>query len=76
MGLIDQLQAGYGNDEWFNPLKPEVVCIIFKNSVRTSQRTPHLTITNRNWLTLFKEVIAVYSENHTKPINTKYGFKD
>jgi hypothetical protein len=24
-----------------------------------------------NWLTLFKEIIAVYSENHTKPINTK-----
>jgi hypothetical protein len=26
-----------------------------------------------NWLTLFKEVIAVYSENHTKPINTLCG---
>jgi hypothetical protein len=23
-----------------------------------------------SWLTLFKEIIAVYSENHTKPINT------
>jgi hypothetical protein len=22
---------------------------------------------------LYKEVIAVYSENHTKPINTLYG---
>jgi hypothetical protein len=26
-----------------------------------------------NWLTLFKEIITVYSENHTKPINTNEG---
>jgi hypothetical protein len=45
--------------------------MLFKNSVRTSKRTPHFTITKINWLTLFKEVIAVYSENHAKPINTK-----
>jgi hypothetical protein len=38
--------------------------MLFKNSVRTSKRTPHFTITNINWLTLFKEIIAVYSENH------------
>jgi hypothetical protein len=44
--------------------------MLFKNSVRTSKRRPHLTITTINWLTLFKEIIAVYSENHTKPINT------
>jgi hypothetical protein len=23
----------------------------------------------KNWLMLFREVIAIYSENHTKPIN-------
>jgi hypothetical protein len=45
--------------------------MLFKNSVRTSKRTPHFTITKINWLTLFKEIIAVYSENHTKPINTE-----
>jgi hypothetical protein len=45
--------------------------MLFKNSVRTSKRTPHFTITKINWLTLFKEIIAVYSENHAKPINTK-----
>jgi hypothetical protein len=45
--------------------------MIFKNPVRTSERTPHFTITKINWLTLFKEIIAVYSENHTKHINTK-----
>jgi len=42
--------------------------MLFKNSVRTSKRTPHFTITKINWLTLFKEIIAVYSENHAKPI--------
>jgi hypothetical protein len=43
--------------------------MLFKNSARTSKRTPHFTITKINWLMLFKEVIAVYSDNHTKPIN-------
>jgi hypothetical protein len=46
--------------------------MLFKNSVRTSKRTPHFTITKINWLTLFKEITAVYSENHAKPINTNY----
>jgi len=45
--------------------------MLFKNSARTSKRTPHFTITKTNWLTLFKEIIAVHSENHAKPINTK-----
>jgi hypothetical protein len=54
-----------------NPLKTKLVSIIFKNLVRTSKRTPHFTITKINWLMLFKEIIAVYSENHKKPINTK-----
>jgi hypothetical protein len=40
--------------------------MLFKNSVHTSKRTPHFTITKINWLTLFKEIIAVYSGNHTK----------
>jgi hypothetical protein len=45
--------------------------MLFKNSVRTSTRTPYFTITKINWLMLFKEIIAVYRENHAKPINTK-----
>jgi hypothetical protein len=49
----------------------ELVQIIFKDSVRTANKTPHFTITKINWLTLFKEIIPVYSENHTKHINTK-----
>jgi hypothetical protein len=44
--------------------------MLFKNSVRTSKRTPHFAITKINWLTLFKEIIAVYSENHTKYSDT------
>jgi hypothetical protein len=43
-----------------------LVEITFKNSVRTAKKAPHFTITKINWLTLFKEVIAVYDENYTK----------
>jgi hypothetical protein len=50
--------------------------VIFKNSVRTTKKTQHFTITKINWLTLFKEIVAVYSENHTKPINTKWRVID
>jgi hypothetical protein len=49
---------------------------LFKNPVHTSKRTPHFTITNINLLMLFKEIITVYSENHAKPINTKYSTAD
>jgi hypothetical protein len=47
------------------PLKTELVYILFKNSVRASKRTPNFTIPKINWLMLFKEIIAVYSGNHT-----------
>jgi hypothetical protein len=54
----------------FNPLKQKYV-EIFNNSVRTSKKTPHFTITEINFLTRLKE-ITVYSENRTKSINTKW----
>jgi hypothetical protein len=57
--------------DYESPLKTKVVYILFKNSVRTSKRTPNFTVTKINWLMLFKEIIAVCSENHAKPINTK-----
>jgi hypothetical protein len=44
---------------------------LFNNSVRTPKKTLHFTVTRINWLTLFKEIIAVYSENHTEPIDAK-----
>jgi hypothetical protein len=49
-------------------LKPKLIYVIFKNSVRTAKKTPHFTVTKINRLTLFKEIIAVYSEDHTEHI--------
>jgi hypothetical protein len=60
----------------FNPLKMKLVNILVKNSVCTSKRTPNFTITKINWLMLLKEIIAIYSENHAKPINTKCSITD
>jgi len=45
--------------------------MLFKNSVRTSKRTPHFTITKINYLMLLKKIIPVYTENHIGPMNTK-----
>jgi hypothetical protein len=42
--------------------------MIFKNSVRTAKKTQHFTITKINSLMLFREIIAVYSENNKKPV--------
>jgi hypothetical protein len=50
--------------------------MLFKNSVRTSKRTPHFTVTKINWLMLIKEIIAVYTDNYTKPINVKRSVTD
>jgi hypothetical protein len=72
----------YGLPSWVKkmirliPLKQKLVWIIFKNSVRTAKKTLHFKITKINWLTLFKEIIAVYTENHTKPINIKWTVTD
>jgi hypothetical protein len=49
----------------------KLVYIIFKNLVRTSKKAQYLTITKINWLMLFKEIIAVYTENHMKHVSTK-----
>jgi hypothetical protein len=52
-------------------LKPKLFYKTFKNSVHTSKRTPHFIIIEIILLMLFKEIIAVHSEKHIKPINTK-----
>jgi hypothetical protein len=57
------------------PLKPKLVQIVIKNSVRTSKRTHHF-ITTIILLTLFKEIIAVYIETHKRPINTECTVTD
>jgi hypothetical protein len=46
------------------------------NSVRTTKRTPHFTITKINWLTLFKEITTVYSKNHKYPVLQIYKAAD
>jgi hypothetical protein len=61
---------------YVNPLKLKLARIIFKNSFRTSNRTPLFTITNINRLMLFKEIIAVYIGTHTTPINTECTITD
>jgi hypothetical protein len=38
---------------------------MFKNSVRTSKRTPHFTVTKINWLTPFREIKPLF--NPLKP---------
>jgi hypothetical protein len=52
-----------------NTWKQKLVKMFYKNPVRTAKKPQHLTITKLNRLTLFKEMIAVYSENRTKLIN-------
>jgi hypothetical protein len=47
--------------------------MIYKNPVRTSQETHYLSITKTNLLMLFKEIITVNWENHTKHTDTLYG---
>jgi iron-sulfur cluster repair protein YtfE (RIC family) len=46
-------------DNGVNPLKNEA----------TSRKTQRFSITKISWLMLFREIIAVYSEKHTEPIN-------
>jgi hypothetical protein len=46
------------------------------NSVHTENETQHFTVTKINWLMLFKEIMPVYNENHTKNINTEYSITD
>jgi hypothetical protein len=45
---------------------------MFNNSVPTAKKTK-VSISKISWLMLFREIIAVYPENHTKPINTFCG---
>lgn len=49
----------------FNLLRLNIIQITSKNLTRIAKKTLHFTITKINWLMLFKEMMAVYSENHT-----------
>jgi hypothetical protein len=52
----------------FSPLKMKIAWVTFKDSIRTAKKTQHFTVTKINWLTQFKEIIAVYSKNTTEHI--------
>jgi hypothetical protein len=45
-------------------------CMIYVNSVRTSQETHYVSATEPNRLMLFRETVAVYCENHTEHTDT------
>jgi hypothetical protein len=68
LSVVDALQRIYGVNSLLGFKLPCFSCL-----VRTGKRTPHFTITEIDWLTLFKEIIAVYSENHTTPIKAVCG---
>jgi hypothetical protein len=46
------------------------------NSLSTSKKTQSVSIRKLDWLMLFKEMIAVYSENHMKPVYEKFRITD
>jgi hypothetical protein len=45
----------------------------FKNSVPTSKKKQRGSISKIGWLIVFREIIVVYSENHTKLNRTMCG---
>jgi hypothetical protein len=47
--------------------------MLFKNSVRTSKRTPDFTITKINWLTLFKFKEQDFQVCFKLKLNTEAG---
>jgi hypothetical protein len=58
---------------WVTLWSLKLIQIIFKNWVLTTEEIQHTSITRINWLMLFREIIAVCSENHMKPISTLCG---
>jgi hypothetical protein len=59
----------------FDPLKPKPVKIS-RNLVHTAKKTLLFTTTNFLWLVLCEEINPVYTEDHTKPTNTKCSVTD
>lgn len=55
-----------------NPLKAKLICVIYENSIRTSEKTIHVTIARTSRLTLYRE-ITVYSYDLMKRINVFCG---
>jgi hypothetical protein len=53
----------------FKPIIFRNTQIIYKDPVRTSQETHYVSATKPNRLTLLRDTIAVFCENHTKHMN-------
>jgi hypothetical protein len=69
LGLLQVPCADYCSGvRSFKALKLEFLLVIFKDSVPT-----HCTVIKVSWLMLFKDMIAVYSENYTKCVDTVCG---
>jgi hypothetical protein len=47
--------------------------MLLNNEAHAADRTQHFTVTNVNWFMMLEEVITLYSENNTRPINTLFG---
>jgi hypothetical protein len=47
--------------------------MLINNPVRTAKKIQYFTITKVNWLKLFKEIIAVYTENEKEHLNAVLG---
>jgi thioredoxin-related protein len=50
--------------------------MLYKNVVRTSQETHHVSTTETNRFLMFGQKTAVYCENHTKRTNTLRGLNE
>lgn len=58
----------------FSPLKLKIIKIIKLKIQSLPQEEQCFSITMISWSVLFKEVISLYSENHTKLINSYLWF--
>jgi hypothetical protein len=59
-------------EQYINPLKEKINLIIFNNGIRTTDSTLNLHHTT-NPLKMYREIITVYSVNHTEHKHTLQG---
>jgi len=58
---------------FFFKKRPKLILTIYKDPVRTAQYTRPVSVTKTSQLMLYREIMAVCSEIHTKHINTVCG---
>lgn len=67
--MLRRLWPSYYGVQSLKLFEAEARHVIFKNSVHTSEKTQHLSTAKIKCLTMFREIIGVYSENIKKSIN-------